>query len=584
MNIQSDITNDHNQDHRFKDFDVKLADIERAVFKAQKLLNSHNLALYDALSITLGLGYAFNEKRKYERDKDWLFLKDYLSFHGERWSTKCETNIFHGLVSIAFNQLDGSGKEITGAPTLSKYRAVLRYANEREIAVEDFKALLENRTLAEVYREAISAFRFDPVDHYIEDDEERYDRAISELDQINDLPSGEFTKNLPKPDTAEKYVSAIVKLNDNGFEVVGFVGNEKEEQIKSKIISLVPEEAPYVRRKLKDKNHYLLYVMCDIFKRFTPDIATIRSWNSAFEKAQLPVLNEHSNDEEIADYFEKLKQNSVENEDRREIAMAALNSDRKASVADGRFTLLNALDFKQVNDQLLVTTRTTHPNAPCLEFFIPFDRPLSKLNQPIMIKDLDAFSFSSNFLKPSEWSIRKQSGGFSIVSDNASLESLHMQDYTQLAKWRSLNEDLSVVERFKLDKFTLDGLSHWKTDFANTPNFGRRAFSSIHKLKLEDGVLSLAFPSIDSERRILGVALYKNSTTEFIKDRLFSFANITKLIELAKDYGIEYELELLDGHQGETAFKFHCIGLPFKASITIPLMLSMKGNPTEITK
>jgi hypothetical protein len=584
MNIQSDITNDHNQDNRFKDFDVKLADIEKAVFKAQKFLNSHNLALYDALSITLGLGYAFNEKRKTESDKDWLFLKDYLSFHGERWSTKCETNIFHGLVSIAFNQLDKNGKEITTAPTLSKYRAVLRYANEREIAVKDFKALLESRTLAEVYQDAISAFRFDPIDHYIEDDEERYDRAISELDQIDDLPSGEFTKSLTKPDTVGKYVSAIVKLNDNGFEVVGFVGNEKEEQIKSKIISLVPEEAPYVRRKLKDKNHYLLYVMCDIFKRFTPDIATIRSWNSAFEKAQLPVLNEHSNDEEIADYFEKLKQNSVENEDRRELAMTVLSSGKKGSVADGRFTLLNALDFKQVNKQLIVTTRTTHPNTPCLEFVFPFERSFNKFNQPIMIKDLDAFSFSNNFLKPSEWSMKKQAGGFKIVSDNESHGSLNMQDYSQLAKWRSFNKDLSVFDRFKLDKFTLDVLSNWKSDFANTPNFGRRAFSSIHKLKLEDGALNLAFPNIDSEIRILGVALDENSATELIKERLFGFNQVIRLVELAKDYGIEYEFELLGGHQGETALKFYCIGLPMDVSITIPLMLSVKGNPTEITK
>lgn len=205
-----------------------------------------------------------------------------------------------------------------------------------------------------------------------------------------------------------------------------------------------------------------------------------------------------------------------------------------------------------------------------------------------MIKDLDASIFSRNFLNPSEWSVKKQAGGLAVVPNkapqNTTFKPLYMQDYSQLANWRSINKDLSVIDRFKLDKFMLDDLSHWKSDFANTPNFGRRAFSSIHKLNLEDGVLSLVFPNIDSERRILGVSLDPNSTTEFTKDRLFSFADVTKLIELAKDYGIEYEFELLGGPQGETTFKFHCIGLPFEASITIPLMISVKGNPTEITR
>lgn len=54
------------------------------------------------------------------------------------------------------------------------------------------------------------------------------------------------------------------------------------------------------------------------------------------------------------------------------------------------------------------------------------------------------------------------------------------------------------------------------------------------------------------------------------------------MLQLADDYGVSIEVQLLTGHQGLSALKFNITGLPFQASITLPLLLSVQGNPIEI--
>jgi hypothetical protein len=54
------------------------------------------------------------------------------------------------------------------------------------------------------------------------------------------------------------------------------------------------------------------------------------------------------------------------------------------------------------------------------------------------------------------------------------------------------------------------------------------------------------------------------------------------LLQLAEDYGTEFELELLDGLEGLSALRIIPQDFPVSSSITLPLMLSNKGNPAEI--
>lgn len=171
-----------------------------------------------------------------------------------------------------------------------------------------------------------------------------------------------------------------------------------------------------------------------------------------------------------------------------------------------------------------------------------------------------------------------------VLSGDKKFSPVIFQDHSQLANWRSVDQRLTSLATFTLDKFTLDGLSNWKSNFGNTPNFGRRTFQSIQKLEYKDGNLELVFPNLPNEKRVLGKIEQNNSVLTLNKTRYFDFATISKITQLALDYGIEFEFELLNGHQSETALKFYCKGLPMDASITIPLMLSVKGNPTEVTR
>jgi hypothetical protein len=305
MNIQQDIPNDHNEDHRFTAFNATLGEIEKAVLLAEELQNSSDKKTHDALCLTLELGYEFKINNKENKD-DWQLLKDFLIYHEERWSAKCEANIFHGLVSVAFNQIDKKGENVHSAPTLSKYRAVLKYADEGELSSEKLSKLLEEKTFDKVYQDAVSKARFDPIDNYIEDVDERFERASKELLGQTSLPSVSFTSDIKKPETSSEFVTAIVKLNGSSFDVVGFVEDETEKQIQAKVISLVPDEAKYARQKLKGKNLYQLYACCDLFRRFIPNIATLRSWNKAHKSAQLPELSEDSSKEDIDDFFSAL--------------------------------------------------------------------------------------------------------------------------------------------------------------------------------------------------------------------------------------------------------------------------------------
>lgn len=585
MNIQQDVPHDHNADKRFKRFNDKLDQIEAAVFSAQALLNSHNTAIYNALCITLDLGYEFANQSKEDEDDDWQLLQDFLIFHEERWSAKCETNIFHGLVSIAFNQIGEDGLDVNSAPTLSKYRAVLRYAFDNELTSQELLKRLEEKTMAEVYQDAISQTRFDPIDKYLEDKDERFERASNELLGQASLPNASFTVDIPQPKTVHDFATAIVKINGSGFDVVGFIENETEEQIQAKVISLVPDEAKHARRKLIDKKLYQLYVCCDLFKRFTPNMATLRSWNKAHKAAQLPELHAKHTQEELDEYIHALNaQNKAYANDQNRL-VENVKQGQTSTVT--KFMMLNVLDFKAIENKLVASSLTTHPSTPYLEF--QFDIEGSKLQSlmPLMIKDMDAASFSNTFLESGEWSIKRKQAGLVVSPQTNTAAQLHFQDYSSLANWKTLDVSLKSIGRYSLDKIMLDRLSRWKSDYAETPKFTRKSFQSILVIEDKGNTIDLVFPNDKNERRTLGtssVTVLSNYQSKITHQRFLDIKQISELIQLALDYRIHFEFELLEGHQGVSAIRFHCVGLLFEASITIPLLLSVKGNPVEITK
>ena len=128
----------------------------------------------------------------------------------------------------------------------------------------------------------------------------------------------------------------------------------------------------------------------------------------------------------------------------------------------------------------------------------------------------------------------------------------------------------------------LHDLHRWKSEFAALGLHGRSTFHRYHALCIEDETLELALPDRDTHRRALGKLTSNRQTNVPSGQRFIDFQMIGKLVQLTMDYGVTYQIDLLEGHQGLTALRFHVLGLPMALSVTVPLMLSQKGNPVEI--
>jgi hypothetical protein len=69
-----------------------------------------------------------------------------------------------------------------------------------------------------------------------------------------------------------------------------------------------------------------------------------------------------------------------------------------------------------------------------------------------------------------------------------------------------------------------------------------------------------------------------------VEQRFIEFGQIEMMISWAKDYGSTFEIDLMVGHQGWTALQINAIGHQMKIAVTVPLLLSHKGAPTEINQ
>ena len=146
----------HNVDKSVTDLDSNVADIRRKVTTAKGHMASHDEALFAALGETLDLGQQIADKRQQENDEDWEFLKKFMAYHDRLWSAKCDQNFFHGIVDIVFNFVDQATKlAFVKAPTLSKYRLILRFAFDHNLTGSDLVSDLHLKTFTAVYEEAV---------------------------------------------------------------------------------------------------------------------------------------------------------------------------------------------------------------------------------------------------------------------------------------------------------------------------------------------------------------------------------------------------------------------------------------------
>jgi hypothetical protein len=567
---------------KINEYNSYLSDIEAYVQQSQTHLQKHNHAVFDALGRTLDLGRLFTTTKG--QDEGRSLLKDFLEAHNERWSSKCDVNIYHGLVSVAFNQVDANDDPINSAPTLSRYRAVLRFAFESKMDGKQLVAKLKDVTLNTLYQDAVTHFRFDPLEDYVEDDEDRFQRSIQHLGTLGGLPTAKFSEDLPKPNPVDGFATAVVKVHEDDFQVLGFVNDPsaKSDSMKAKVSALVPAEAKRRRKKLSDKKLYWLYVTCDLYSRFLPDHGSRKAWEDAAISAKLPLLDENSSQKDFDRYVERLKQQSKDRDDQKKEIDDALKTGGTASAKLKKFKFLDALEFGVKDGRWRARTITTHPNTPCIEVWPNIETPAEQGSNTIAMRGAHASKFTGDFPRFAEWSWSKENGIGTIRDETGKASSATVQDMSALALWKVEDPNLTSVARYRLDRDLLCKLEVWRDEYANIPRIGHSAFKNMMKLEADAGGLNLVHPLEKDHRKQLGFVV-SGATPVFQHTRFFDFRTCETLIQLALDYGTEFEFDLMEGLEGLSAIRVYPQNFPLSGSVTLPLMLSNKGNPAEIT-
>lgn len=585
MNTHTPIAQDDNSRKKFSEFQPQLDDIGALVRKSDTHKQEADDAVFNALGKALDLGLRFAELRDQDDDQDWSLFKDFLEANGERWSTKCDTCFMHGLAAVAFNQVDEDGDPLVSAPTLSRFRSVLRFAYETNLSGEKLITELKAKTLNEYYKTALSHFRYDPLDEYVENDDVRFERALRHLVRHqNTMPKVAYNQQFSKPQSFNGFATAIVRVRNNGMQIVGFTdeGDNPEEAIKSKVSALVPAEAKRRRKKLSDKKLYWLYVTCDLYSRFLPKFADRRAWAKAAELANVPLMDATSTDEEIREILAQYAALGDARAAKSEAIAEAMKHPPNAAMR--KFAYLDALEFSSRDGTWLGRTISTHPNTPCIEV-LP-GMPPSQTKAKIAMKGTDAQKFVSDFPRFEAWGYKMEEGigrlSYIAAGSKTKASSAVLQDLSSVANWRCVDPQLQPVAKFKLDRQHLHALEHWRAKYAEAPKIGRKAFQTILRVETKDDELLLAQPLDQAHHQTLGT-LQSGTTPEFDQPRFLDYRNCLTLVSLALDYGTEFEFELLDGHDGISAIRVHPIDFPVDASVVLPLMLSNKGNPAEIT-
>ncbi len=177
----------------------------------------------------------------------------------------------------------------------------------------------------------------------------------------------------------------------------------------------------------------------------------------------------------------------------------------------------------------------------------------------------------------------KRQGFVAVAASDKSVKPLLFEPIDHAALWRGLDPQLVVAAKLTISAVHLADLVQWKIDHAETPVLGRRKpFPGTLRFEVADQHAELVFPADPKARRTLGVVASILNPLD-LTQRYLDFATIAKLVQFARDYAVTYEAEVLQGPQGASAIRFNFIGLQYPASITLPLLLSLQGDPMEIT-
>ena len=549
-----------NSSKKLAEFDPELEAIQKLSAKAEKALKGHHTRVHQALVATYKLGLELKEVE---------MLTLFIGLKVKSISAKQKSNDFHELVGIAFPDARDDSK--------SKYRKILKQAQEDEWAFEDLrKAFQGKETIETLYAKALAAEKNNGDTRTEDAASEKFEQAKQVLDSQSLGSVTGLQLDAMKPHTVHGYANAVVRQTPSGAEVVGFLPAGPQATFERALISLVPSITDRTERRLTKKRLYAFFVICDVFKRIQPDRENVI--------AQLEAMSAMQSALELTG-----------NESKDEVAQALRDRQlgRAKAKNDSKVTSDNIEKAKQVlwltkqggNAATIVENGTVLPSMIALETQIPWETFKQKARILRMAAD-DVRNFASDFLRQLEWEDEHTSQLSHLTcSDGGKLKYAFPSVAPGREGFRLLKTGATSEYEFSLTKGILTALHGSRETFKKSlPRNSNRRFPTLLNVTKDSGYLYLHAPDNPREKQKLGkISSTPQNALGIGSDWLVQTRQLETVVSLGVDYGMTFEGKLLSMAGAPFGIELNCELPTGPCKMTLPLIVGLAGGFVENT-
>lgn len=544
-------TSKNNLDPQIAAFGVDLDAIRKEAGEAHLKLEGHHAHVRAALVMTYDLGLKLIEQD---------LLKDFLEAHVKPLTQRYMKNAFHDIVTLGFPNAREDSR--------SKYRKVLKYAQGEYWDVETFRAKADGG-IDDLYLEALKGEAFDPDEKFAESDEEHYDRAKTILSKASLGSVAGLKVTAADVHQVDGFATAILRISNSTAEVVGFLPEEPDEAVKKRIASFAPPETKRTRAKLKDKALYKFFVICDVFNRCLPKPdELIERLTQAKEPPPITIPTGASGAE----------------------AAKRIKAKQKAApITLGDLDAVKNVLWIKKGSQTASLTATIGTLLPAM-IMMEAEMPLAEF--PIGVPKLeiaytDARKFYFEFLTEFPFGAQHDTSGTTIHVSSTPQQKFHYAPpASATTSYQSLKTGAVPIASFCLTKGTMAKLSSWRGEFSASATKGPiKSFPKVLEFGLDGTMLGLHFPNSPREMRPLANVVPQGPTFStpgmhwYLETRY-----LERMILLAKDYGVDFEVSLLAMANAPFAVEFACVLPTGRCKLTLPLSTGPLTGLIEITQ
>lgn len=379
-----------------------------------------------------------------------------------------------------------------------------------------------------------------------------------------------------EPFVLDNYATAILHLDGTETNIVGFVEPGPKDQFERQLIDLVPAIPKRRQVKLMRKNLYPLFVICDVFTRCLPKSLELQDQIKAQKAAQADLGV--ADDASVSDVVGALK--------RKRAADAQAKTDAP-SIGDinGVRHMLWLLREKG-DDVTLATSGTTLPAMIFINAVLPW-KSFKLTAHELQLDHIQVDRFTKTFMRQIDWKDEHTTAVTIVTGDTVPpTRYVFPAATTGQARFRVLKTGANVLLEFEITKGSISQLSRWRDEFrAKQPKGSGNKFAQQAQITLETGnEVWLAFAKSPMERCMLGklktapTVLPQLGSDWLVDTRLFE-----RLIDLAIDYGLEYDTRLLSMGGAPYALECNCELPTGQCTLTLPLSAGLSGGLVEIT-